>query len=457
MAKSSGRLLIVDDNQELLSALKMFLTQHFEQVRTEKNPNLIPAIMREHPFDMVLLDMNFKAGVSSGNEGIYWMRVIHEIDPDITVVFITAYGDVELAVKSMKEGAVDFIQKSWDEDKILSTVLSAYKLHQSKLEIKKLRNRQEHLSREIEKENPFFRFESSRMHEVYALIDKVALTEANILITGENGTGKGIIAREIHQKSKRRDEIFLNIDLGAIPESLFESELFGHVRGAFTDAREDRTGKFEAASGGTLFMDEIGNLPLALQSRLLSTIQNRTVTRIGSNKNIPVDIRLISATNQPLFDMVENGRFREDLLYRINTIHIDIPPLRERPEDIPGLAGFFLKKYGDKYHKKDLEISHSGQLKMQEYNWPGNIRELEHAVEKAVILSDGKKIDTSLVLPDKGSNVSRNNNTFNLEENEKQIIAGALKKFRGNISLTAEKLGINRSTLYSKIRKYGLH
>jgi DNA-binding NtrC family response regulator len=456
MSKSQGKLLIVDDNRELLAALKMFLSRHFQSVRTERNPNLIPAILNKEPFDMILLDMNFKAGANSGNEGIYWMRQIHELDPDITVVFITAYGDVDLAVRSMKEGAVDFIQKSWDEEKILSTILSAYKLHQSRIEINKLRNRQDHLSQELGNRQQVYRCQSEPMQRIYEMIGKVAGTDANILITGENGTGKEMIAREVHHQSRRKDEIFLNLDLGAIPETLFESELFGHVKGAFTDARQHRSGKFEAATGGTLFLDEIGNLPYPLQSKLLSTLQNRSVIRVGSNKAIPVDIRLISATNQPLFDMVEDNRFREDLLYRINTIQIDIPPLRTRPDDIPGLARFFLDRFADKYGKAGLKLTDTTLRQMQAYHWPGNIRELQHALEKAVILSEGLNIDPAQLLPAQNPSSLKNPNTYNLEENEKQIIAQALEQFRGNISLTAEKLGINRSTLYSKIRKYDL-
>lgn len=456
MNKKTGSILIVDDNRELLAALSMFLKQHFHKVDTEKNPNLIPSLLRENNYDIILLDMNFTAGTSSGNEGIYWMREILKTDPDATIVFITAYGDVDLAVKSMKEGATDFIQKSWDEDKILSTILSAYKLHQSKKEIKKLRNRQEHLSSEIEQEHADHRCRSSAMQRVYDVVDKVAPTDADVLITGENGTGKEVIAREIHRKSPRKNEVFLNVDLGAIPESLFESELFGHARGAFTDARESRAGKIESASGGTLFLDEIGNLPLSLQSKLLSVLQNRTVVRVGSNQPVAVDIRLVSATNQPLFDMVEQDRFREDLLYRINTIQIDVPPLRERTEDIPGLAGFFLERYREKYRKPRLYLSSKGIDRMKQYRWPGNIRELEHAIEKAFILSEKDELEPALLVPDRATSHTGPTPSFNLEENERQVIARALEQFRGNISLTAEKLGINRSTLYTKIRKYGL-
>lgn len=456
MSKYQGKVLIVDDNHELLSALKMMLSQHFVEVQTEKNPNLLPTLLRQEQYDLILLDMNFSAGVSTGNEGLYWMRKIHEIDPRITIVFITAYGDVELAVKSMKEGATDFIQKSWDEEKILSTVISAFRLHQSKLEIRTLKNKQKHLSEEMEKEHVVHWCRSDKMNRIYDMIDKVAPTDANILLTGENGTGKEIIAREIHNRSQRKNEIFVNVDLGAVSESLFESELFGHVKGAFTDAKTDRAGRFEIASGGTLFLDEIGNLPMALQAKLLSTLQNRSIMPVGASKPLQVDIRLISATNQPLFDMVENKLFREDLLYRINTIQIDIPPLRERPEDIPGLATFFTEQYCAKYQKRGLSINQQTMEKMQGYHWPGNIRELQHSIEKAVILSDTDEIQPGFLFPEKSTSFKSPPNTFNLEENEKRIIASALEKFRGNISLTAEKLGINRSTLYAKIRKYEL-
>jgi len=456
MSKYQGKVLIVDDNRELLSALKMMLSQHFVEVQTEKNPNLLPTLLRQEQYDLILLDMNFSAGVSTGNEGLYWMHKIHEIDHRITIVFITAYGDVELAVKSMKEGATDFIQKSWDEDKILSTMISAFRLHQSKLEIQTLKNKQKHLSEEMEKDHTVHWCRSDKMKRVYDMIDKVAPTDANILLTGENGTGKEVIAREIHKRSRRKHEIFVNVDLGAVSESLFESELFGHIKGAFTDAKTDRAGRFEIASGGTLFLDEIGNLPMKLQGKLLSTLQNRTIMPVGASKPVPIDVRLISATNQPLFDMVENNHFREDLLYRINTIQIDIPPLRERQEDIPGLANFFTEQYCAKYRKTSLSINQQTMEKMQAYHWPGNIRELQHSIEKAVILSDTDEIQPDFLFPEKITSFKPHQNSFNLEENEKHIIASALEKFRGNISLTAEKLGINRSTLYAKIRKYGL-
>ncbi|HKL09707.1 MAG TPA: sigma-54 dependent transcriptional regulator, partial [Bacteroidales bacterium] len=310
-----GKILIIDDNEELLIALRLFLSEHFLVIDTIKNPNLIPEYLRKNGYDLILLDMNFSAGVNTGNEGIYWMKQIKETNPSVSVVLITAYGDVELAVNAMKEGAADFIQKSWDEKKILSTILSAYNLQQSKVRIKNLEQKQKHLSERIDQKYSNIIGKSSVIKEVLQMVDKVAPTNANILITGENGTGKEVIAREIHRKSNRSDEVFVNVDLGAISENLFESELFGYVKGAFTDAKEDRTGRFEIASGGTLFLDEIGNLPVELQSKLLTVIQNKEIYRVGSNKPVPVDIRLICATNMDLDKMVQENQFRQDLLY----------------------------------------------------------------------------------------------------------------------------------------------
>ena len=454
MDKFKGKILIVDDNKELLTALRMYLMPYFTSVQTVSNPNMLPSLLHKEFFDIILLDMNFKSGTNSGNEGIYWLRRIHETDPDASVLLITAYGDVDLAVKSIKEGATDFIQKSWDEEKILSTIISAFKLRQSKKKIKQLEKQQKHLTKETSRNKNICICHSGAMQQVYNTVEKVAATDANVLLIGENGTGKEVIAREIHKQSERKNKIFVSVDLGAIQENLFESELFGHCKGAFTDAKTEREGRFELASEGTLFLDEIGNLPLNLQPKLLSVLQNRTVRRLGSNDDIPVDIRLISATNQPLFDKVEENQFREDLLYRINTIRIDIPPLRERPEDIPEFAEFFLEQYKDKYQKHDLRFTNSSLEKLKKYNWPGNIRELQHAVEKAVILSEKETINSDLLIHGKKTAKRPGSETFNLEENEKNIIQQALDKCRGNISLTADKLGINRSTLYAKMKKY---
>jgi len=453
MAKS-GRILIVDDNDELLIALKLFLSPHFSEIITEKNPNLIPSLIPNN-FDIILLDMNFKAGINSGNEGFYWMKEILKFDPSAIIVFITAYSDVEIAVKAIKEGAADFIQKSWDENKILSTVLSAYQLRQSKLEINKLKNQHQHLSQNIQKEFVLIKGQSLKMQILYNTIKKVAVTKVNILLLGENGSGKEVIAREIHRLSDRKEEVFVSVDLGSISETLFESELFGHTKGAFTDAKEDRVGRFEVASGGTLFLDEIGNLSLPLQAKLLSVIQNEKVVKLGSNQVIPIDIRLICATNKDLYKMVEKGELREDLLYRINTIQIEIPSLRERIEDIQILSNHFLEIYKTKYNKADLKIGKTAIERLKKHPWQGNIRELRHSIEKAVIMAEDKTLKASDFFFDtKQLAENEKSDSFNLAENEKQIIQKAIEKYNGNLSQTAKILGINRSTLYDKMKKY---
>ncbi len=454
--KEKGKILIVDDNEELLLALKLMISPHFTYVKTETNPDKIPERLKDD-FDIVLLDMNFNAGVSTGNEGLYWLRKIQDINPSVSVVFITAYGDLELAVKSIKKGAADFIHKSWDQDKILSTIIAVYKLNQSKKEISRLRKIQNHLKLALDADYVCYKGNSQVMQKVYETIDKVAPTDANILILGENGTGKELVARDIHHQSLRKNEIFVKVDLGALHENLFESELFGHEKGAFTDAKQSKVGRFEIATGGTLFLDEIGNLSLPMQAKLLSAIQNREVIPLGSSRPIHINVRLICATNRPLYEMVEKDTFREDLLYRINTIQIDIPPLRERGEDIPHLAALFLQEYASKYGKMDLTISKLAMEKISKFPWYGNVRELQHSIEKAVILANGdvlKSGDFSLntrpgeSLSEKGS--------YNIAENEKKLIKNALNKFEWNLSRTSRALGINRSTLYDKINKYGL-
>lgn len=457
MSKQKGNILIIDDNEELLIAFRFFLSKHFAKIDTIKNPNQIPEKLRTEVYDIILLDMNFSAGVNTGNEGIYWMKQILEKDANASIVLITAYGDVELAIKAMKEGAADFIQKSWDEKKILSTILSAYNLKLSKLKIEKLEQKQKHLSAKIDSKFNTIIGKSTAMHDVFNIIDKVAKTDANILILGKNGTGKEVIAREIHRKSNRANEVFVNVDIGALQENLFESELFGHTKGAFTDAKEDRAGRFEIASGGTLFLDEIGNLPLTLQAKLLTAIQNKEVFRIGSNKAIPVDIRLVCATNKDIDEMVDNNTFREDLLYRINTIKIDLPELRERDNDIILLANFFLNKYVKKYNKPNLKFNNNTLVKLKEYNWPGNVREIQHTIEKAVILCDSNIIYSNHCWPEgeKESKIAQSK-TLNLDENEKILIEKAIQKYKGNISNAAKELGINRSTLYKKIEKYDI-
>ena len=456
MTTTKGKILIVDDNEELLIALKMILKPHFAEITTEKNPNSIPSLLGKNTYDIILLDMNFQAGVNTGNEGIFWMHNIFERDPAVTIVFITAFGDIELAVKAMKEGAADFIQKSWDREKILSTILSAYKLRLSKLEISRLKSKQKHLKESIDRDFHFCQGVSKAMKEVMQIVEKVARTDANILLLGESGTGKEVIAREIHKRSARSEEMFVGVDLGSLSETLFESELFGHVKGAFTDAVDNKPGRFEIASGGTLFLDEIGNLSLPLQSKILTAIHNKEVIPLGSNSPIQVDIRLISATNRQLFEMVQLGEFREDLIYRINTVQIEIPPLRKRPEDIPELANFFLVQLLQIHHKKNLRIGKNALKSLQEYSWPGNTRELKHVIENAVIFCETNTIGTNDLHLIGNRKELEKPETYSLEENEKYLIIKALQKNKGNISSTAKALEINRSTLYEKIRKYGI-
>ena len=453
---TKGKLLIVDDNKSILSALEILLQDEFDEVKTISNPNLLLSLIETGDFDLILLDMNFSAGVSTGNEGLYWLGRIQELKPDMEVVLFTAYGDVELAVKALKKGAADFILKPWDNDKLKATLRNVYKLQESKKEIKKLKRREIAFKSEINRDNYFIVAQSPQMRQVLELVRKVAKTDANVLITGDNGTGKELIARELHRLSKRADEILVSVDMGAISETLFESELFGHKKGAFTDAREDRTGKIENANNGTLFLDEIGNLPIHLQPKLLSVLQNREVIPIGSNKPVPVDIRLICATNRNTDKMVAEGVFRQDLLYRINTIHIEIPPLRERKEDILAVADYFLKIYCNKYRKQEMIISDAGMIKLTGYQWPGNVRELQHAIEKAVILSDKKELtpDDFFFKP-----VMPGMNDFiegTIDEMEQKMILKVIQKCGSNLSAAAEQLGITRQTLYNKMKKYNL-
>jgi len=451
-----GKLLIVDDSKSILSALEILLQDDFEEVKTIASPNQITSLIESGEYDLVLLDMNFSAGVNTGNEGLYWLARIQEMRPDMEVVLFTAYGDVELAVKALKKGAADFILKPWDNEKLRTTLRNVYQLQQSKKEIKKLKRRESALKSEINRDKHFIIAQSPQMLHVLNLVRKVAKTDANVLITGDNGTGKELIARELHRLSKRADEIMVSVDMGAISETLFESELFGHKKGSFTDAREDRTGKIENASGGTLFLDEIGNLPLQLQPKLLSVLQNRTITPIGSNKPVPVDIRLICATNRNLSEMVADGSFREDLLYRLNTIQIEIPPLRERDEDILAIADYFLKIYCNKYRKTCTSISNAALSKLTSYKWPGNVRELQHSIEKAVILSDKNELTTDDFFFNPVVHNSDDLFEGTIEEMERQMISQVLQKNGMNLSAAASQLGITRQTLYNKMKKYSL-
>ncbi len=449
-----GEILIVDDNKSVLTALEMLLQSEFDSIGALKNPNSLISALRKNHVDVVLLDMNFTAGMNTGNEGLYWLRRILDFDPLISVVMITAYGDIELAVKAVKQGAFDFVLKPWDNSKLISTIHAAMKLRKSEQETASLRRSNDSLKQELNPATQKLIGQSDAMKRVMDMVKKVAVTDANIFITGENGTGKELIAREIHSLSKRNGELMVSVDMGAISETLFESELFGHTKGSFTDAHENRTGKFELANKGTLFLDEIGNLPLSLQAKVLSALQNRTVTRLGSNTPVSIDIRLISATNRDLKAMVADGLFRQDLLYRINTITIELPPLRERGNDILLLAEFYLHKYMKKYEKYGLEISQIARQKLLKYHWPGNVRELQHSIEKAVILSEDKILnEDSFTISDR----IHNQNSFPFQtigEMERDMISVCIKKEKGNMSAVAKKLGITRQTLYNKLKKY---
>ncbi len=449
-----GNILILDDNKSVLTALEMLVQTEFDQVVALSNPNVLLSTLQQQNIDVVLLDMNFKAGINTGNEGIFWLHQIQKHDPSIVVVMITAYGDVELAVKAVKEGAFDFILKPWDNNKLMSTLNAAMKLRKSQSDNKALAKTAQTLKQALRPPAQPLIGDSEAMKQVLTVVKKVAATDANILIVGENGTGKELIAREIHQHSLRKNEVMMNVDMGAITETLFESELFGHTKGAFTDAKEERAGKFEAAHKGTLFLDEIGNLPLAFQAKLLVVLQSRKIVKLGSNKPIPVDIRLITATNMDLPRMIAEGLFREDLLYRINTITIEVPPLRERGNDVVLLAAFYLEKYGMKYNKPGIKLSRKAAAKLLRHSWPGNVRELQHSIEKAVILADSDQLtEESFVLKAPKVAASHLHNKT-IEEMEKEMIQAAIQKENGNMSAVAKKLGISRPTLYKKLKSF---
>lgn len=457
--KIAARVLIVDDDKDVLLAARLFLKQHVEVVHTEENPENLPNLINTENYDLVLLDMNFAPDATSGKEGFYWLNKILEIDPSIVVILITGYGDIELAVQGIKEGATNFLLKPWENKKLLATIKTSMQLRQSKMELHDLRARQKVLM--ADQNQPFVTIigNSPAMQKVLTAAQKVAVTEANVLILGENGTGKELIARAVHRDSKRKDEVFISVDLGAISETLFESELFGFKKGAFTDAREDRAGRFEAANKGTIFLDEIGNLSLALQSKLLSVLQNRNVVRLGTNKEIPIDVRLICATNMPLYQMVREGKFRQDLLYRINTVEIHVPSLRERIEDIPLLIDHFLEIYCKKYKLAQKRVSEDTLSRLRKHDWPGNIRELQHSVERAVIMSDANILqpyDFFLTSPADEKADALDLDNINLEEAEKILVRKVVDKHGGNISKAAKELGLTRASLYRRIEKYGL-
>jgi DNA-binding NtrC family response regulator len=453
MSLQKTSIMVVDDNRSILSALEILLVPEFGDVTLISNPNQILSELRKKDYNLVILDMNFAAGIKSGNEGIFWLGKIREAKPDISVVMITAYGDIETAVKALKAGASDFVIKPWDNEKLLATLKLAIQLNLSKKEVNHLKDRESVLKRELNREQRYIIGSSPQIMKVHNLARKVAKTDANVLITGENGTGKELVAQEIHRMSDRSKELLVSIDMGAITETLFESELFGHVKGAFTDARENRQGKFEIAHKGTLFLDEIGNLSFHLQAKLLAAIENRQITRIGSNDPVPVDIRLICATNRNIETMVRDGLFREDLLYRINTIHIELPPLRERGKDIITLSEFFLRKYIQKYNKRDLRINRQSLDKLMDYSWPGNIRELQNTIEKAVILSDSSVIKPEDLYLRPVSQSRSFDSVATLEEMEKRMINMAIENNNGNLTAAADQLGITRQTLYNRLKK----
>lgn len=446
-----GKILIVDDNKNILNALEILLSPVFEELTLLSRPDQILSELRKE-YNLVILDMNFAPGTNTGNEGLYWLERIKEYDPDISVVMITAFGDVETAVRALKAGASDFVVKPWDNEKLKATLQLALQLNLSKKEISNLKEKESGLKKEFNRDKGMIIGSSPAMMNVLKLVKKVAGTDANILITGENGTGKELIAQELHRLSDRSGELLVSVDMGAITETLFESELFGHVKGAFTDARENRQGKFELATNGTLFLDEIGNLSFHLQAKLLAALENRQITRVGSNKSIPVNLRLVCATNRNIESMVTEGLFREDLLYRINTIRIDMPPLRDRGNDIVILAEHFLRKYVLKYGRPGLKISKHALDKLMDYSWPGNIRELQNTIEKAVILSDDNIIKPEDLYLRPVFQEAGSGSFSTLDEMEEKMILLALERNNGNYTAAATQLGITRQTLYNKLK-----
>lgn len=459
MEKTKARILIVDDDADVLLAARLFLRQHIEHVHTEKNPENIPDLLRNESYDLILLDMNFSRDATSGKEGFHWLNKILEIDPAAAVILITGYGDIELAVQGIKEGATNFLLKPWENKKLLATIKATLEVRKSKVELEDLRGKQKLLIADQDAAYSNIIGNSPAMMKVLNTVAKVAKTDANVLILGENGTGKEVIARAIHRASQRSGEVFVSVDLGAITESLFESELFGYKKGAFTDAKEDRAGRFEAANKGTIFLDEIGNLSPSLQSKLLTVLQSRKVTRLGSNKETPIDVRLVCATNMPLYQMVNEGKFRQDLLYRINTVELKLPALRERTEDIEELVEHFLDQYCKKYKIQKKRLNASTLKRLQTHNWPGNIRELQHAVERAVIMSEGQMLEPHDFFLSDTQEINETETlptNMNLEETERMLVRKVVEKHGGNISRAAKELGLTRASLYRRMEKYGL-
>lgn len=445
-----GSILVVDDNRNIRVSLKYLLEGCFTKVLLLDNPELLPSLLRQEQVDVVLLDMNFSPGLNTGNEGLYWLKEIKRLKPQAQIVLFTAYADIALAVTGIKEGAFDFVVKPWDNAKLKQTLTDAYK--QAKGE---RRNKGKRVGQE--QADAMYWGNSPAMERIKVMTERISTSDANVLITGENGTGKDMLAREIHRMSQRGNKQFVAVDMGAIAESLFESELFGHVKGSFTNAYSDREGRFEAADGGTLFLDEIANLPYHLQPKLLTAIQKRSFVRVGSNVSQPTDIRLICATNRNLDEMVRKGEFREDLLYRINTIHLHLPSLRERKNDIITLADMFVHRYANQYGRGDVKLSDEVCAVLVNHSWPGNIRELQHVIERAVILADNDGIITSVQIQD-GSKVDTDITAefISLDEMERSMVQKAIAMNNGNLSQAAAQLGITRQTLYNKMKRYGL-
>lgn len=468
----SGRVLVVDDDEDILIAARLLLKREGIRCHTEPRPDRIPQLLKDEPFDAVLLDMNFAIGANTGREGFAWLKRIVEIDPTLSIVLMTAYGDVGTAVEAMKQGAADFVLKPWQNERLIATLGSALKLTASKREAQQLGARNQELKSVLDGPPQAIVGASAAMQRVFALVDRAAPTEANVLILGENGTGKEVVAREIHRRSNRAHQVFVSVDLGSVSETLFESELFGHRKGAFTDAKEDRVGRLVAANGGTLFLDEIGNLPLYLQSKLLTVLEQRVVTPVGGTKPVPIDVRLISATNVAPDRLAREDVFRQDLLYRINTVELNLPPLRDRPEDIPALVEHFIGLYARKYNMGRKRVSADALTRLRAYRWPGNVRALRHAVERAMILSAGEVLEAEdFSLPSAGGAQpsapvapaapataagALTLDTLDLEAVEREVIRRALEKHQGNISHAAADLGITRASLYRRMEKHGL-
>ena len=452
MLLKNAKILAVDDDQDVLVAVKMLLRPEVKEIVTEKNPEKILSLLAQNQFDLILLDMNYKSSLNTGNEGIFWLRKIREINKTVVVIMITAYGDIDLAVRSVKEGANDFVLKPWRNERLLETLESCCQ--------QSITGNKQSTKNSSSKAETSLLGSSEAMQDVLYKIEKIAPTDANILILGENGTGKTEVAKLIHQKSLRYQKAFVHADLGSLTESLFESELFGHKKGAFTDAREDRAGRFESANEGTLFLDEIGNISLPQQAKLLTVLQNREVTRLGTNAPISINIRLISATNAPIKEMASQNQYRKDLIYRLNTIEIMLPPLRMRGNDVVLLAEYFMKSYSEKYHKNLVEIDEKAKVKLRQYAFPGNIRELQHSIERAVIMADNQAItardldlNSSIETP---VMMSQESSILRIDEIEKSTILKAIERHDGNITKAARELGLTRTALYRRLGKYDI-